>query len=47
MKLLFLFSLASAVATASAALPVADLKRDTPVDFAKDLYPVLKKNCLA
>jgi Rad3-related DNA helicase len=29
MKLLFLFSLASAVATASAALPVADLKRDT------------------
>ena len=34
--------------TASAAvLPVTDLKRGTPVDFAKEVYPVLKQNCLA
>ncbi len=39
----FLFT----AATASAALPVAEIKRDTPVDFSKEIYPVLKRNCLA
>jgi WD40 repeat protein len=28
-------------------LPVADLKRDTPVDFEKEILPILKNNCLA
>ncbi|MCB1235959.1 MAG: hypothetical protein KDM91_12895 [Verrucomicrobiae bacterium] len=28
-------------------LKVADVKRDTPVDFATEIYPFLKKNCLA
>lgn len=42
--LLFLFT---AAAVSAAALPVNDLKRTTPVDFAKEVYPVLKQNCLA
>ena len=28
-------------------LPVAELQRDTPVDFAKEILPLLKRNCLA
>lgn len=28
-------------------LPVADLKRTEPVDFAKEIMPILKRNCLA
>src|SRR5262249_6452103 len=31
----------------STALPIAELKRDTPVDFEKELLPILKNNCLA
>jgi WD40 repeat protein len=31
----------------TAALPIADIKRDAPVEFAKEIYPVLKRNCLA
>lgn len=27
-------------------LPVAELERNDPVDFAKELFPVLRKNCL-
>lgn len=45
MKFLPLFFLL--VGTASAQLPVAELKRDTPVDFATEVYPFLKANCLA
>lgn len=30
-----------------AALPVAELKRNTQVDFAKEIVPLLKQNCLA
>ncbi len=30
-----------------AQLPVAELKRDTPVNFATEVYPFLKTNCLA
>lgn len=29
------------------ALPVAEVKRDDPVDFEKEILPVLKNNCLA
>ncbi|HKP38741.1 MAG TPA: c-type cytochrome domain-containing protein, partial [Pyrinomonadaceae bacterium] len=29
------------------ALPIAELKRNEPVDFEKELLPVLKNNCLA
>ncbi|MEX2578683.1 MAG: c-type cytochrome domain-containing protein [Verrucomicrobiales bacterium] len=49
MKSLSILSLASLllVATANAELPVADLKRDKPVDFATEVYPFLKANCLA
>ena len=28
-------------------LPVAELKRDTPVDFEKEILPLFKNNCLA
>ena len=45
MKFLPLFFLL--VSTASAQLPVAELKRDKPVDFATEVYPFLKANCLA
>ena len=40
---------ATLAATASAELPIpiADLKRDKPVDFAGEIYPLLKQNCLA
>ena len=38
---------ATAATAAAAALPVADVRRDTPVDFGKELYPILKRNCLA
>lgn len=30
-----------------AALPVAELQRNTQIDFAKEIVPVLKQNCLA
>lgn len=28
-------------------IPIADLQRNGPVDFAKEVYPLLKKNCIA
>lgn len=42
-----LFLLLATAATATGALPIAELKRETPVDFGKELYPILKRNCLA
>ncbi|MBI3418318.1 MAG: hypothetical protein HY043_23770 [Verrucomicrobia bacterium] len=30
-----------------AAIPIASLKRKTPVDFEKEILPILKNNCLA
>ena len=30
-----------------APLAIVDLKRDTPVDFAKEIHPLLKRSCLA
>ncbi|MBU6399292.1 MAG: hypothetical protein KGS61_03155, partial [Verrucomicrobia bacterium] len=36
-----------AAAIASAAVPIADLKRSTPVNFEEEILPVLKRNCLA
>ncbi|HEX2746615.1 MAG TPA: c-type cytochrome domain-containing protein [Verrucomicrobiales bacterium] len=39
--------LITAATASAAALPVTDLKRSTPVDFAKEVFPVLKQNCLA
>ncbi|HEX7375629.1 MAG TPA: c-type cytochrome domain-containing protein, partial [Pirellulales bacterium] len=42
---------AAAFATRAAAedkvIPVAEIKRDTPVDFEKEVLPLLKKNCVA
>ena len=32
---------------ARAAIPIADIKRNAPVDFEKDILPLLKNNCLA
>ena len=32
---------------AAAALPVSEIKREAPVDFAREIYPVFKRNCLA
>ncbi|MFP6878400.1 MAG: c-type cytochrome domain-containing protein [Roseibacillus sp.] len=37
----------SSIALSQDGLPVADLERDTPVDFAKEIVPFLKKNCFA
>ncbi|MEM7316657.1 MAG: c-type cytochrome domain-containing protein, partial [Planctomycetota bacterium] len=28
-------------------IPIADVKRDTPVDFGKDILPLLNRNCVA
>ncbi len=40
--------LLAAVTTAGAApLPIADVERTQPVDFASEIYPALKQNCLA
>ena len=46
---LFLFVSGSLVLlhSARAELPVADLNREKPVDFASEVYPFLKSNCLA
>lgn len=34
-------------AAPSVSTPIAELKRETPVDFEKELLPILKNNCLA
>ncbi|MFN0126837.1 MAG: WD40 repeat domain-containing protein [Verrucomicrobiales bacterium] len=45
---LWIFLCTAAMATtAGAALPIADLSRETPIDFGKEVYPVLRRNCLA
>ncbi len=31
----------------SAAIEIADVKRDGPVDFGKDILPILRQNCIA
>lgn len=38
---------ATACAVQAAPLPVTALKRDKPVDFPSEVYPVLKANCIA
>ncbi len=43
-----LLSLATGIAAAQELpLPVATIERSEPVDFAKEIYPILKRNCLA
>ncbi len=42
-----LFLLAGTVSAQDDTIPVAEIKRDTPVDFEKEILPVLTKNCLA
>jgi WD40 repeat protein len=39
----------STLATASSAAPltISEVKREAPIDFAKDVYPLLKRSCLA
>ena len=44
MKLLFLCLFPTLL---HAVLPVAELQRNTQIDFAKEIVPVLKQNCLA
>ena len=46
-SLLLSLALASPALVWSEGLPVAELKRDTPVNFAAEVYPFLKANCLA
>ena len=46
-SLLLSLALASPALVRSEGLPVAELKRDTPVNFATEVYPFLKANCLA
>jgi WD40 repeat protein len=38
---------APSVATAELPIEIAEIKRDQPVDFAGEIYPLLKRNCLA
>lgn len=45
--LLFLPLLLLALSPARAALPIADIRRETPVDFAREILPLLRQNCLA
>jgi WD40 repeat protein len=43
-------ALAGPIAPAAAddkVIPVAEIKRDTPVDFQKEVLPLLKRNCVA
>lgn len=40
-------SFATTVSAQDLPLPVADLKRTDPVDFGKEIMPILKRNCLA
>ena len=40
-------ALVSTLTAQDSPLPVAELQRNTPVDFAKEIVPFLKKNCLA
>ena len=41
------FAAVSADETKPAALAIAELARDTPVDFEREILPLLKNNCLA
>ncbi len=36
-----------ALRDAAAALPIAEVKHDGPVDFEKEILPILRRNCLA
>ena len=47
MKRLLIFFTLSLPFLTQAQLPVADIKRDKPVNFATEVYPFLKENCLA
>lgn len=40
-------SLLVPMAAFAAPLPIADLKRSEPVNFAREIHPLLKRNCLA
>jgi len=44
---LLILLLAFPMAFIQAGLPVAELERNTPVDFAGEIYPFLKANCLS
>lgn len=44
---LLLALLALAGLSIAAPIPIAELRRSEPVDFARDIYPILKRNCLA
>jgi len=46
-SLFFCLSLLSPAFLPAEGLPVAELKRDTEVNFATEIYPFLKANCLA
>lgn len=41
------FALALVAQTVAAPLPIATIQRETPVDFAAEVFPALRKNCLA
>ncbi len=43
----FLCALLFASVAGAAPIPVAEMQRTEPVDFAREIYPVLKQNCLA
>ena len=44
---LFAFAPVAASAADAKPIPVADVKHDGPVDFEKEILPILKKNCTA
>ncbi|MGH7137042.1 MAG: hypothetical protein ACREHD_14980, partial [Pirellulales bacterium] len=39
--------LARLAAAEDKVIPIAEVKRDMPVDFQKEVLPLLKKNCVA
>ena len=45
--LVVLLTLPSGARVQAEPLPVADIKHDGPVDFQKDILPILRRNCLA
>lgn len=44
---LLIFVVTSALALAQDPIPVAEIKRADPVDFDKEILPILRQNCLA
>ena len=47
MKLLFVVALLATGTVCAEPIPIAEVKRDEPVMFERDVLPILDRNCLA